>query len=311
MVDANATRACVVCGALFPRDHKRIICSDHCKVERLNAQMRERRARRAPLRACAHCCKEFKGRAGKVYCGSECKARHDAKARRRGTSNAQCKTCGSAFIKANGTQTYCCVACARRDRSAEYERARKRRASARTLRDRVELAMKAVAVIAGLDAARQRKIRSLVRNADRPMAGMTDASRWRRRYNNNHTFRQKEIQRLKTAKLKRKKRQGHSLSKDEALAIYAERSSCLYCGRALGHSEKVLDHMDPLSKGGAHDASNLVVSCADCNTRKASKEFVKWLPLVADGRRKLVADWYKRKHGAQPEQASLLLLMAA
>jgi 5-methylcytosine-specific restriction endonuclease McrA len=140
---------------------------------------------------------------------------------------------------------------------------------------------------------------------------MTDAEAWRWRYNNDHVFRQKEIQRLKTAKLKRKKQQGHALSKDEALAIYAERSTCLYCGCALEDGDKVLDHMDPLSKGGAHDASNLVVSCTACNTRKASKEFVKWLPLVAESRRRLVADWYKRKHGALPEQANLLLLVAA
>ena len=40
--------------------------------------------------------------------------------------------------------------------------------------------------------------------------------------------------------------------------------------------------MDPLSKGGAHDASNLVVSCADCNTRKGGRTPAQaHMPLLA------------------------------
>jgi 5-methylcytosine-specific restriction endonuclease McrA len=158
----------------------------------------------------------------------------------------------------------------------------------------------------------QQVIRNMVSRCDSPTYGMSEADEWKWKYRNDELFRQSEIQRLKAAKLKRIEGKRHcKMSAKQVRAIYAERSSCLYCGCALVIGAKVLDHMDPLSKGGAHDASNLVVACKKCNTRKAAKEFVDWLPLVAEDRRKLVADWYARKHGARPEQIGLQLMMAA
>lgn len=299
MVDANATRACVVCGALFPRNHKQILCSQKCRMIRRGKGAKTKRS------DCPQCGCQFTGSLKRVYCSEVCKDRHRRRShgKRVVLSDADRAERKKAYRARTANDPRV------KELAAKRDKARQKRKRPTADADRVARHYrKHIALAAALNA---KACKAIARQMQRPWAGMSDADAWRWRYNNDHAFRQKEIQRLKTAKLKRKKRQGHSLSKDEALAIYAERSSCLYCGRALGHSEKVLDHMDPLSKGGAHDASNLVVSCADCNTRKASKEFVKWLPLVADGRRKLVADWYKRKHGAQPEQASLLLLMAA
>ncbi|MGA9768269.1 MAG: HNH endonuclease [Blastocatellia bacterium] len=53
--------------------------------------------------------------------------------------------------------------------------------------------------------------------------------------------------------------------------IKRDNSTCYMCGRKLGYSEMVLDHIIPLSRGGAHCESNLAVACAPCNLRKGSK----------------------------------------
>jgi 5-methylcytosine-specific restriction endonuclease McrA len=45
---------------------------------------------------------------------------------------------------------------------------------------------------------------------------------------------------------------------------------CVYCGHAFADdTEKTVDHVEPLSKGGAHVVENLVVACGGCNQRKA------------------------------------------
>lgn len=310
MVDANAMRECVVCGASFARDGKRIFCSKSCRLERVRRQ----KGSSVEGKTCAHCGATFSGASNKLFCSEPCRRKADEcrKLQRRLDSNqvkdAACAECGVAFVQARTSHSYCSTKCARR---RELQRARENRAIERRKKTTPVLVMRAVSNMVAISRAKERRILAAVRNADSPVAGMSDAQAWRFKYHNDHEFRQKEIQRLKTAKLKRKKRELHGLTKGEALAIYAERSSCLYCGCSLKSGGKVLDHMDPLSKGGAHDASNLVVSCADCNTRKASKPFVKWLPLVREERRNLVSDWYRRKHQAPPEQASLLLLRAA
>lgn len=42
---------------------------------------------------------------------------------------------------------------------------------------------------------------------------------------------------------------------------------CFYCGKYI-KSDKTLDHIIPVSKGGKDEVSNLVVCCHDCNTIK-------------------------------------------
>ena len=48
-------------------------------------------------------------------------------------------------------------------------------------------------------------------------------------------------------------------------------STCYMCGRKLGYSEMVLDHVIPLSRGGSHSEDNLKVACVTCNLRKGPK----------------------------------------
>jgi 5-methylcytosine-specific restriction endonuclease McrA len=49
---------------------------------------------------------------------------------------------------------------------------------------------------------------------------------------------------------------------------------CAYCARAR---KLQLDHIDPLSKGGAHEPENAAPACQDCNFTKHDKSLLIWL----------------------------------
>jgi 5-methylcytosine-specific restriction endonuclease McrA len=47
---------------------------------------------------------------------------------------------------------------------------------------------------------------------------------------------------------------------------------CAYCDRTARH----LDHVHPLSKGGADAEHNIVPACATCNLSKGAKTLAEW-----------------------------------
>lgn len=51
----------------------------------------------------------------------------------------------------------------------------------------------------------------------------------------------------------------------------AARKVCYWCGKKCARNFTV-DHYEPLSKGGKHEASNLVIACRSCNLRKSAKD---------------------------------------
>lgn len=56
---------------------------------------------------------------------------------------------------------------------------------------------------------------------------------------------------------------------------------CKYCGQAATH----IDHVHPLSRGGAHQWSNLVMACEYCNVAKSTQtpeEFLTHIKLILD-----------------------------
>lgn len=54
---------------------------------------------------------------------------------------------------------------------------------------------------------------------------------------------------------------------------------CAYCGRRIDLPKRTIDHVIPLSRGGAHHPDNLVMACGPCNSSK----------------RDLTAEEYKRR----------------
>lgn len=57
------------------------------------------------------------------------------------------------------------------------------------------------------------------------------------------------------------------------LAIYLRDGlACAWCGDSVENGAKLtLDHLVPYSKGGSHDAKNLVTSCARCNSARGNR----------------------------------------
>ncbi len=46
---------------------------------------------------------------------------------------------------------------------------------------------------------------------------------------------------------------------------------CYLCGKRIPLGDRHVDHIIPLSKGGAHTAGNLAIACSSCNIRKGAK----------------------------------------
>jgi 5-methylcytosine-specific restriction endonuclease McrA len=46
---------------------------------------------------------------------------------------------------------------------------------------------------------------------------------------------------------------------------------CQYCGATAPDVLLVIDHINPVSNGGSDDITNLITSCAPCNSGKSDK----------------------------------------
>jgi 5-methylcytosine-specific restriction endonuclease McrA len=60
-----------------------------------------------------------------------------------------------------------------------------------------------------------------------------------------------------------------SLSKTVRFKVLVrDHFTCRYCGRSAPQVELHVDHVQPSSRGGSDDPSNLVAACVDCNLSK-------------------------------------------
>ena len=64
------------------------------------------------------------------------------------------------------------------------------------------------------------------------------------------------------------------LTLGEWQAMLGRVGGCAYCG---GHDRIGVDHVVPLSRGGAHEAGNVVPCCLRCNASKFNLTLVEWL----------------------------------
>lgn len=72
---------------------------------------------------------------------------------------------------------------------------------------------------------------------------------------------------------------GEGITRKQWLEVVGEYGGrCAYCGRAVRLS---MDHVEPLSKGGAHDISNAAPACSSCNSSKNDRQLVVWLAVRA------------------------------
>lgn len=56
---------------------------------------------------------------------------------------------------------------------------------------------------------------------------------------------------------------------------------CHYCGKRLIESKLTLDHVVPLSKGGARGMKNIVACCVKCNTRRGNTDYAVFVKRIA------------------------------
>lgn len=68
--------------------------------------------------------------------------------------------------------------------------------------------------------------------------------------------------------------------------LYAQKF-CHYCEEFVDSSERTVDHVIPLSRGGTHSVSNLVMACGSCNYSKQGRtpeEFLEYKRLIGEKR---------------------------
>jgi len=71
-------------------------------------------------------------------------------------------------------------------------------------------------------------------------------------------------------RLREKECEGICTQRDVNLQYKNQNGRCWWCSQSLiGKYE--IDHRIPLSKGGAHDRTNIVISCVSCNRKKGTK----------------------------------------
>lgn len=63
---------------------------------------------------------------------------------------------------------------------------------------------------------------------------------------------------------------------DICLQLQSQKSKCWWCGAKIIEDNFHVDHLIPLSRGGAHDVRNIVVSCPTCNLSKGAKLPQEW-----------------------------------
>jgi 5-methylcytosine-specific restriction endonuclease McrA len=132
----------------------------------------------------------------------------------------------------------------------------------------------------------QRKLLTLLRKllAVRcaAMGEKPDTIQYRHRYRTDPAYREREIARTWARKaasgvLRTDGRSTRRVDTDGTLdgptvqALFAAATHCPYCGSAMHPREKTLDHVLPVSRGGLHSITNVVVCCGPCNSSKRTR----------------------------------------
>lgn len=80
--------------------------------------------------------------------------------------------------------------------------------------------------------------------------------------------------------------------------LFARAHLCPYCGVDMERSDMTLDHRVPLSRGGVHGASNVVVCCRRCNHEKRDLPYDAWLAVVSRRAGCTVSDCFASTYGS-------------
>lgn len=326
MVDANATRACVVCGVLFPRDGKRVACSDVCMVERrkLHQAKSNAKKRQAVVRRCQWCAVEFikgPGTAAKYCCSDHAamaKAKRDAARKvtpdvRARANDRQRRQRELNPLTPEQARRYAERKRERRalhgrgDRSAEYKAKTAHRVAAiapSLLWIDVSYYMahtEALAINAGIDRAARDSLK-----VERDKQDALRIERAKKRGLAASTLKLKEdpekyaaaLTKWRAKSLKRKTGQAMRSDGTANASVILGGKRCLYCDCTLHEKNRTHDHMRPLSRGGVHSAANIAPCCLDCNSGKGSMLFDKWIARLAPNHRARAIAYFEKRNGS-------------
>lgn len=263
MASDHSTHACAICGTSFPAKLRQIYCSVRCcsRARDLRVRKRSREAVRAASphwRYCAVCFKHYYGRPG----GTNAKAGIDRK--------------------------FCSMAC----RIVMRERVRLEVEALRRMAARPAKAARLAERRAVVEANKARrdaaKIAAVTRHASRPCATCGQPVGYRlgrpKEYCSRDCHRRSDAHRAakrisKAARSARKR--GAVVSESVSPRRVFERAGwrCQICGvktpaKYRGthrHDAPELDHVVPLSKGGAHTYANAQCACRACNQWKSDR----------------------------------------
>ncbi len=68
-----------------------------------------------------------------------------------------------------------------------------------------------------------------------------------------------------------------SIKQEILWGMLRKTTKCPYCNSGMGSTEKSIDHLIPLSKGGLHRITNIIVCCKKCNIGKNNKDIEDWV----------------------------------
>lgn len=79
----------------------------------------------------------------------------------------------------------------------------------------------------------------------------------------------------------------HGLSKAQRRQIYIDNAAkCYHCGKVLTRKEFTIEHLLPITLGGANDEENLAIACGTCN-QEYSKAIDQLISRLENEQRKL------------------------
>jgi 5-methylcytosine-specific restriction endonuclease McrA len=180
-----------------------------------------------------------------------------------------------------------CKACSRRQpsRSAAYREEERRRAAVKKGKEYTPRAVQAARRAPTREQQLRRVYRVMrallkVRCAEQGVEFST--IEFRTRYRNDQTFQEKQIARtwarkaasgvLRTdGRTTRKVCEDGTLTPAVVQSLFAAATICPYCRRRLRRRGKTLDHVIPVSRGGIHSITNVLVCCGSCNSRKGTR----------------------------------------
>jgi hypothetical protein len=84
------------------------------------------------------------------------------------------------------------------------------------------------------------------------------------------------------------------ISKTARFEVFKRDSfTCQYCGRKAADVLLVIDHIEPVAKGGTNDLLNLITACKDCNAGKSDRQLSD--STVLDKQRQQLEELQERK----------------